>query len=225
MMVSFKFLNNPIEFKDGFFPVLCVENKKLFRNLICSFEKDFSEEYFTFSKNFEPFEFCKHGVFISDPLNVNLESKKLISKVNSYIENAANTEYEEQLVRAKSDLLSLADSLCAFCDFDCEYNCDISAADIIKMLQFKIGKADNSPEELLMMYLSLVSKYLKTEVFVISNLHLFFDKDELELIYQTLTVNHIKLLSVECVSAENKLSCEEFYIVDNDLCEIDKEKI
>lgn len=146
MMISFKFLNSCIEFKDDSFPVLVIENKQLFRKTICSFENNCEEEYFTFSKHFEPCDFKKIGVFIAAPLNVNLESKKLLGKITSYIESIANTEYEAQLTRAIRELICLADLLCAFCDFDCEYNYDISAAEIIKLMQFKIGKTENSPK-------------------------------------------------------------------------------
>lgn len=222
MMISFKFLTNCIEFEDDKFPVLVIENKKLFRKAICSFENNFEEEYFTFSKHFEPVDFKKIGVFISSPINVDIESKKLIGKITSYIENVANTEYEIQLTKATQELIKLADLLCAFCDFDCEYNYDISAAEIIKLMQFKIGRAETSPEELLITYIKLVSKYMKTDLFIVPNLHLFFDENELALIYQTLEVNHINLLSLECLVPHQKLDCEKIYIVDEDLCEIDR---
>lgn len=224
-MVSFKFLSNPIEFADGEFPVLVIENKRLFRNVICSFENDNEEEYFVFSKDYTPIKFSKYGLFISNVLNVDLESKKLLGKINSYMEETANDEFILELSSIKQNLLTLAEKLCSFCDFDCEYNCDISTSDIIKTLQFKIGKAENTPEELLIMYFKLISKYLKINLFVVKNLHLMFDENELAMIYQELGLNHINVISLECFEPESNFDFESFHIIDKDLCEIDKGEI
>lgn len=225
MMISFKFLDNCIELKDGVFSVLVIENKKLFRNVVCAFESENAEDYFVFSKDFKPIDFGKVGVFVSNPLNVELDGRKLLTKINSYLEDVANTEYEMQLAQAKQALMILADSLSCFGDFDCEYNNDITTAEIIKLLQFKVGREENMPEELLITYLKLVSKYLKTELFVVPNLHLLFTDEEVALIYETLAVNHIKMLSLECFEPAEKNTCEEIFIVDKDLCEIDKSDI
>lgn len=225
MMISFKFLDNCIESKDGIFPVLVIENKKLFRNVVCAFESENAEEYFVFSKDFKPVEFNKMGIFVSNPLNVELDGRKLLTKINSYLEDVANTEYETQLAQAKQALMVLADLLSCFGDFDCEYNNDITTAEIVKLLQFKVGKEENTPEELLVTYLKLVSKYLKTELFVVPNLHLLFTDEEIALIYETLSVNYINLLSLECLEPMKKHDCEDFFIVDKDLCEIDREEV
>lgn len=224
-MISFKFLSNPIELTDGVFPILVIENKKLFRNVICSFENDYEEEYFVFSKDYSPVKFSKCALFVSNVLNVELESKKLITKINSYMEETANDEFIFELSTVKQNLLALAEKLCSFCDFDCDYNYDISTADIIKVLQFKIGKAENTPEELLIMYFKLISKYLKINLFVVENLHLMFDVNELALIYHELSLNHINVISLECFEPEYKFDFESYHIVDQDLCEIDKEEI
>lgn len=224
-MISFKFLNNAIDIKDGVFSVLVIENKKLFRNVICSLENDFEEDYFTFSIDFKPVQFSKCGMFISNVLNVDLGSKKLISKITAYMENVANDEYAEQVSKAKKDLLSLAELIVAFSDFDCEYNCDIETADIVKILQFKVGTAENTPEELLIMYIKLIAKYLKINFFVIPNLHLVFSEEELKMIYDELLINHINIISLECFEPKYKFNYEEYYALDNDLCEIDKEII
>lgn len=225
MMISFKFLNNCIEIKDGIFPTLVIENKKLFRNVICAFESENEEEHFVFSKDFKPIEFNKIGVFVSNLLNVELDGRKLLNKITGYLEEVANTEYEIQSAQVKQALMILADSLSGFSDFDCEYNNDVTTAEIIKLLQFKVGKEDNSPEELLITYLKLVSKYLKTELFVVPNLHLLFTEEELFLFYETLAVNHINVLSLECSEPTEKLDCEVFFIVDKDLCEIDSREV
>lgn len=221
MTFHFEYLKNTVELTDENVVVLAIENKKLLRNVICSFEQNNVEEYFVFSKDFTPIEFSKAGIYISDPLNVDLESKKLSGKISSYLETAANEEFPEMLFNLKRNLVEFGDLLRNFCDFDCDFNFDVETSGIIKLLQFKIGSIDNTPEELLIMYIVLVSKYLKTEVFVIPFLHTYFDDEELKKIYETLALNHITLLLLEPVGTNSFLPREKYYIVDKDLCEID----
>ena len=56
-MVSFTYLNSPIEFEEDKIPVLVIENKKLFRDVLFSFTTETQDEYFTFSKDFKPDKF------------------------------------------------------------------------------------------------------------------------------------------------------------------------
>ncbi len=67
MMYAYKYLNDAVSFEEGKIQVLVIENKKIFRQALRSFYDDTIEELFTFSENFEPFDFSKRGYFIPDP--------------------------------------------------------------------------------------------------------------------------------------------------------------
>lgn len=222
MMVNLKSLNNTIELSDSSISVLAVENKQLYRQIVLSFEEDNADENFVFSENFEPFEFSKKGLFISNAIDIELNSKKLITKITTYLETISNNELETELSQIRSELISFADKLCFLTDFDCTYNSDILTPDIIKLLQFKVGVPENTEAENFILFILLCSKYLKTKLFVVPNLHIYFDTEELKSIYETLIANHVILFVLECFTPKDRIDFECVHIVDKDLCLIDK---
>lgn len=62
-------------------------------------------------------------------------------------------------------------------------------------------------------------------MFVISNLYVYFSIEEISEIYKTLLLNHINLLIIEQNIPPHSQNYESVYIIDNDLCQIDKEVI
>lgn len=226
MMVSFTYLNSPIEFEEDKIPVLVIENKKLFRDVLFSFLAEMQEEYFTFSKDYKPFEFNKLGYFISNPINLDFKNKKLMTKINSFLSLTVNNEFAEELVNVNQSIFTLADKLVSMSSFDLTYDeTSVDAAALIKLLSFQINTNEQSLCELLISVILFMSKYLKTEVFVISNLYVYFSIEEISEIYKTLLLNHINLLIIEQNIPPHSQNYESVYIIDNDLCQIDKEVI
>ncbi len=226
MMISFTYLNSPIEFENDRVPVLVIENKKLFRDVLFSFTTETQEEYFTFSKDFKPFEFNKLGCFISNPINLDFNNKKLMTKINAFLSVNANNEFAAELANVNQSIFTLADKLVSLSSFDLTYDeTSIDASSLIKLLSFQINSSDQSLCELLISFVLLLSKYLKTEVFVISNLYVYFSTEEIADIYKTLLLNHINLLVIEQNLPPHSYNYESVYIIDNDLCQIDKEVI
>lgn len=226
MMISFTYLNSPIEFENDRVPVLVIENKKLFRDVLFSFITETQEEYFTFSKDFKPFEFNKLGCFISNPVNLDFNNKKLMTKINAFLSVNANNEFAAELANVNQSIFTLADKLVSLSSFDLTYDeTSIDASSVIKLLSFQINSSDQSLCELLISFVLLLSKYLKTEVFVISNLYVYFSTEEIADIYKTLLLNHINLLVIEQNLPPHSHNYESVYIIDNDLCQIDKEVI
>lgn len=74
-------------------------------------------------------------------------------------------------------------------------------------------------------HILLLSSYLKLSVFVVSNLYVYFTNDEIEKILKTLVLNQINLLLIEESAPNYNSNYETLYILDNDLCQIDKEII
>ncbi len=176
-----------------------------------------------FSKNFIPFEFEGKGLYISNPLNPDINNKKLMAKINNYLEHVLEDDYYEILSKIKMDLSVLGNTLSRECDFDFEYNENIDTMSIIKLLEFKITKGTDNITEVLIRFILLVSKYLKVEIFVLPNMHLYFEANELAEMYRSFVLNGIKVLCLDCVSGQKALENELYHIVDNDLCCIDND--
>lgn len=221
MMIHFEYLKNEIVFDDEKIQLLVIENKELFRSVLLVFEQENADDMFVFSDNLSPFEFSKYGCFIPTPLFVDFQNKKLVSKLNSFLAEAANNEFQQEFAGLKSNIMSFAEQLGNFSDYDFEWCDDIDASSIVKLLQFKIDCQSQSPLELFVTYVLLLSKYLGVKIFVVANLHMYFTDAELSEVYKTLLLYHINLLAVEPSAPNCCNALESVHIIDSDLCYID----
>jgi len=194
MMLSYEYLNDAVELSNSKIPVLVIENKKIFRQALRSFLDDTVEELFTFSQDFKPFDFNKRGFFISNAIDLDFQNKKLVNKINSLMQKTAVNECGEDLASIQTLLINLFDKLNKMYDFEYDSNFEIDYSSILKLFQFNIDTSSHDLPQLLISYIILLNKYLKFDLFVLHSLYDFFDNNELEGIYETLSLSHINIL-------------------------------
>ncbi len=193
-MLSYEYLNDAVELSNSKIPVLVIENKKIFRQALRSFLDDTVEELFTFSQDFKPFDFNKRGFFISNAIDLDFQNKKLVNKINSLMQKTAVNECGEDLASIQTLLINLFDKLNKMYDFEYDSNFEIDYSSILKLFQFNIDTSSHDLPQLLISYIILLNKYLKFDLFVLHSLYDFFDNNELEGIYETLSLSHINIL-------------------------------
>lgn len=220
MMYAYKYLNDAVSFEEGKIQVLVIENKKVFRQALRSFYDDASEDLFTFSKNFEPFDFGKIGYFIPDPMNLDFQNKKLSNKIMSVIGQTATDEYYEDLRSIQSALFELFGKINQIYDYEYDSDIEIEFQSILKLLHFNIDTSSRGAAELLMTYIIKLNKYLKFDLFVINGLYDYFDVEEIENIGEMLAYYHINILVLSSSKPERISKYERLNILDADLCVI-----
>ena len=194
MMLSYEYLNDAVELSNSKIPVLVIENKKIFRQALRSFLDDTVDELFTFSQDFKPFNFNKRGFFISNAIDLDFQNKKLVNKINSLMQKTAVNECSEDLASIQTLLINLFDKLNKMYDFEYDSNFEIDYSSILKLFQFNIDTSSHDLPQLLISYIILLNKYLKFDLFVLHSLYDCFDNNELEGIYETLSLSHINIL-------------------------------
>lgn len=222
-MLSYEYLNDAVELSSSKIPVLVIENKKIFRQALRSFLDDTVEELFTFSQDFKPFDFNKRGFFISNAIYLDFQNKKLVNKINSLMQKTAVNECGEDLASVQTLLINLFDKLNKMYDFEYDSNFEIDYSSILKLLQFNIDTSSHDLPQLLISYIILLNKYLKFDLFVLHSLYDFFDNNELEGIYETLSLSHINILILSSSKPRRISKFEEIHILDPDLCIIDSD--
>ena len=223
MMLSYEYLNDTVKLSNGKIPVLVIENKKIFRQALRSFLDDTVEELFTFSQDFKPFDFNKRGFFISNVIDLDFQNKKLLNKINLLMQQTAVNECCEDLASIQTLLINLFDKLNEMYDFEYDSNFEIDYSSILKLFQFNIDTSLRELPELLISYIILLNKYLKFDLFVLHSLYDFFDDNELEGIYETLSLSHINVLILSSSKPRHISKFEEIHILDSDLCIIDSD--
>ena len=223
MMLSYEYLNDAVELSNSKIPVLVIENKKIFRQALRSFLDDTIDELFTFSQDFKPFNFNKRGFFISNAIDLDFQNKKLVNKINSLMQKTAVNECSEDLASIQTLLINLFDKLNKIYDFEYDSNFEIDYLSILKLFQFNIDTSSHDLPQLLISYIILLNKYLKFDLFVLHSLYDFFDNNELEGIYETLSLSHINILILSSSKPRHISKFEEIHILDPDLCIIDSD--
>lgn len=222
-MLSYEYLNDAVELSNSKNPVLVIENKKIFRQALRSFLDDTVEKLFTFSQDFKPFDFNKRGFFISNAIDLDFQNKKLVNKINSLMQKTAVNECSEDLASIQTLLINLFDKLNKIYDFEYDSNFEIDYLSILKLFQFNIDTSSHDLPQLLISYIILLNKYLKFDLFVLHSLYDFFDNNELEGIYETLSLSHINILTLSSSKPRHISKFEEIHILDPDLCIIDSD--
>lgn len=222
-MLSYEYLNDAVELSNSKTPVLVIENKKIFRQALRSFLDDTVEELFTFSQDFKPFDFNKRGFFISNAIDLDFQNKKLVNKINSLMQKTAVNECGEDLASIQTLLINLFDKLNKMYDFEYDSNFEIDYSSILKLFQFNIDTSSYDLPQLLISYIILLNKYLKFDLFVLHSVYDFFDNNELEGIYETLSLSHINILILSSSKPRRISKFEEIHILDPDLCIIDSD--
>lgn len=221
MRIAWEYFAEPMAFENHAAVVLTVENKTAFRRLLCAFLEDRADEMLTFSLEWKPFDFAKQGLYIADPLQPDADTKKLMNRIASAMEQTANTALTEQLTALRQDLLQLGDALTAQFDYDVAYQDELETSAIVKLLQFRLRQEDTTASERLARFLILTTRYLKVRVFAVANLYLYFEPEEVNRLLHTLSLHQIRILDIEtqapaCIAERAKL-----YVLDRDLCTLD----
>ena len=206
-MLSYEYLNDAVELSNSKIPVLVIENKKIFRQALRSFLDDTVDELFTFSQDFKPFNFNKRGFFISNAIDLDFQNKKLVNKINSLMQKTAVNECSEDLASIQTLLINLFDKLNKMYDFEYDSNFEIDYSSILKLFQFNIDTSSHDLPQLLISY----------------SLYDCFDNNELEGIYETLSLSHINILILSSSKPRHISKFEEIHILDPDLCIIDSD--
>ncbi len=218
MRIASQLLNLELNLSDETATVLSIENTLLYRKVICAFENDSVDDLLVFSEAFKPFDFTKKGVFISNPVCIGFDSKKLQTRMLAKLSELAN---EEDWMCLKEQMFSFADRLTQINGFELMYNPEFGISDFIKLLDFKVRVSDLTAAERLVKFVLLLSEYMGSSLFVMANIHLYFAPEEIKSILDDLLLHHITVLVIEPFQPKNNLASEKHFVLDKDLCLID----
>lgn len=221
MMISYKYLAEPMVFDNKNINILVLENKAVFREAYLSLSSNEENNGFVFSENFEPLDFQKNVCFVQNALLFDFKNKRLQNKINSDMAQMINEVYFVEFEKLQSLLSQLVCKFSENFDFEFFSSAEITPQSIVKFLSFepKFDNAD-SPLDNLLFYIELFSKYLDIKCFVTFDLFVYYDSNELSELFKSLKLKNIFLLDIE-----NKAPCcktDDFVvsIVDVSLCSI-----
>ena len=216
--------NNKINFEDGYVNVLEIINKNAFTTIISIFNKLCNDEKFETNEitlhgnNNEILKFSKEAEIVIDIFNIELNSKKIITKLYNVIES--NMENMDEINEYTTKLRTLLYSNIEELPFNFDINMEVNIQDLLKLYGVKIDISmyiDFS--EKLTFLIDVISTLKIGNILIIPNLKTYLTEEELIKIYKYSMYKDIKLLIIEN-SSSNILKYEKKLQIDESFCDI-----
>ena len=216
-------LNNEIIFEENKVNLLVVENKKKFVEFIQEIIKQNNGnegKFFLFDKNTE-LKIHNKVEIIKDIFDLDINNKKILNKIYHELEELSiDSEFLLETKNMESNLLKYIYCLIEKYDYPLEIAKGLDLKELFKLLSVKLSLCFSNKVEEILEYIDLVSRILKKEIFVLVNLHIFLEKDDIVALCRECFYKKIKLLFVENQKPDIINNEERLFIIDNDLCEI-----
>lgn len=216
-------LSKQIIFTENKINVITIENRGFYTSLI----KDLNAQLlsaggdFVLSKNNKELKLNSELDLVIDLFNLDLNSRKNITKVYKDLNSSAFNEENYQITNDfKISLINYMDNLIHSYDLPLEYNLDFDLSGVFKTLNLVLESNSSNLLESILQYIEVSLKLLSTSCFVFVNLKNFLSYEELEQLYKFVHYNKINILLLESHFEEKTNPCEIHYLIDKDLCEI-----
>ena len=201
---------------------LCVERHSVFRHMILELYEQYNggEGPWIYNVNAKGVPIDKSLHVIMNPIQVDVNSKTILTKLNANLVKESNLMMEE-LHDAVSKLHQFFYKLEFGSTLAIEHKEEIVASDIIKLGAFKIHESDTDAVERLVDYIDIVHDLLHPDLFVIMNIDMYLDSEELHHFFKTILAKQLCLL---CISSgayglhDIEKSLINGYTLDSDFC-------
>ena len=212
-------LDLKIEFNENKVTLLVLESPCLFQKVVTDLYQQSlgDQQFYVLSENQKELEFNKQVDVVLSPLNIDLNNKKIISRVYGHLSDLANEELNKKL-ELNNSVYCYLENLVSSSNYPfLEINIDPRWDNLFKMYDIKVRDETESLLERINEYLKLNSSLMNYELFVFVGLKQFLDDDQLEELYKMIELLKLHVLLIESNDSRYN-SYEDMYIFDQDLC-------
>lgn len=221
MILKIAGINSKIDFTN-FINVLEIQNKGMYRNIIMKLNSSINnkeeENEIIIVENEEKLDMSKIAQIVIDPFNIEFNSKEILNRLYSRVEqlnlleSAINSKYEKTTL----ELLSYIRELLLDLPFDCNINEKIAIKDLLKILSVKIDTLQyETLEDKIMFLMDLLNEFEICNILILVGIKQYFDTEKMNILYKYAISKEIRLLLLENAETE-KLDLENKIIIDED---------
>ena len=204
--------------------VISFEDCKVFRRMVTELDIqcDGGEGPWILNDNDKAFSIDKYSHIILNPLYVDVNSKTLLTKLQNQLSKEALLMTEEV-----ADIVNRLHAFYYSLEFgyplSIQHKLEIGTAELIKLGSFNFEFNRKGDIMDLMSYIEVVDTLLSPMLYIVVNLDLVLNDDELNVFYQNMLSRQLRLVCLTTGSLnKEKLdkSLINGYILDNDFCVI-----
>lgn len=185
-------------------------------NLQCSGQ----EGKFILSHNNKECPLSRKMEFISSPFSVDLEDKKLLSKLYESLKELAYDENNFAFTQeVNQGILQYILELEGQTNHVLMMNQEIDLSCLFKAAGVKFEEGDGSLLETIFKYIELVNDFLKKEIVILVNFRSYLNDEQMKELIKMVQYREISVLLIENFQRDCIEGCKQ-YIIDCDQCEI-----
>jgi len=206
----FKSLNHLLELVDNI-TIINFDNAKLYRSLLLNIDDEI-----ILSIDNKEFQISKYGLVINNPLDIDINNKKLVTALLKELSLHITDENKMKLNIIEKQILDILDDISYDSTFKISYNNDLNIMNIFSLYNVCFANISfDNYVELLINYIKINYEYLKYKIVITNNLINILTIEEYELFKKELKIYDIFLLDIQC----NKMNYIINYVnVDEDFC-------
>ena len=202
--------------------VISFENRKVFRRMVTELDIqcDSGDGPWILNDNDKAFNLDKYSHIILNPLYVDVNSKSLLTKLQNQLTKEALLMTEEV-----ADIVNRLHAFYYSLEFgyplSIQHKMEMGAAEIIKLGSFNFEFNRKGDVMDLMSYIEVVDTLLSPMIFIMVNLDLVLNDDEINVFYQNMLSRQLRLVCFTTGSFNREAldkSLINRYILDNDFC-------
>lgn len=184
MKLAHKNLNNCLEWDETEIGCLVIENPSFFTQIVKDIylQTEGEEGDVVLSTPKTSVDLSKQTLFVTDFINIDLNSKKLISALQNVLKSniASNLVLETNLLN--NALSNYAQTLIDTVDFPLCFESSFDSASLLKLLNIKLQADDTLLENILNLTIAS-AEFLNTKLLIFVGIKAFLNKTDLQLRY------------------------------------------
>lgn len=209
-----------IELKENVVPVIVVENVAVRLPMV---EELFSQVMgkdgnWLLSENEKNYELSKKAEIILEPFSLELNNRKVKTKLFQDIKTIAQDFCFEQGLEVHSHICSYLESLLERIPYPVKYEEEWNILELLKAYGIELVEECDSICEKLFNYIKLINDVCGTDIFITVNIKQYLTEVQIYELYKLAMYSKIQLVLIEFNMFNKKYDCEEIYILDKDNC-------
>ena len=209
------------QFRENTTVELLIDSADIFRTFVTLLWNQYttSEDFIVFSEGDKEIRLDKSGDIILDPLQIDVNNRRIITKIHQEIIQDSLDNRQEQLSVLLTQMERFIIDSCERSEYLLTYDTTPNMGELLKLFNVHVDNTDMDMQSRIIAYVKLVHRVLNVSLFVFVNIKSFFSDEILEMIFRTLNYEKVNILLIErhetpCLANQTRI------IIDKDACVI-----
>lgn len=196
-----------------------LESPLLMRQFIESLDVqiNFDKGPFVLSDGQKTVPLAKYLELIVNPFAVDINQRKILTKVHQELEkNAVREDMYQRTVEIRRYLHNYLQELLMTVDYPLEYNFDFSLGKLLAPVGVQFAIEDSLPGRIVQ-YIDMCSRLFGLKIFVLYQFSCIFSTEEMQCFIRDMQYRKLSIILLE-TAVPDSIPFDKILVVDNDLC-------